>query len=368
MYVLTSVSHSANSWGDYRSGGAGGFDYSNTFMCLPITIPFRPRRKTPKPVIAGTQTAVVVGPEKSEIFTDHYGRVKVQFHWDRRVKGNQHRPLDSQADRSCWIRVAQPWAGKSWGTSFWPRVGQEVLVAFLEGDPDQPIIVGSVYNEDQRPPYLGSAQFPSNDRKHPNNPRLSGVKTCSTPGAKGYNEVRFDDTKGKEQVFLHAQRNLDVRVRGSSMTTVGGSCHLTIGGVMEDGTKYGDLRERVKRDHFLHVEGDSRQRIDGRWDFTVDGPAVEWYCNNHRERTDEEWYVQGKRILIEASDVLCISGPGGFITIGADGIAINGKKVDINCAPAVQPLPVHDPAMAVQLPGEPAGADSAVSGFKSSRD
>src|SRR5262249_7943489 len=135
-YVLTKVDHSASGV-DFRSGG-GDFSYSNSFTCIPLALPYRPLRTTPKPVVPGTQTAVVVGPKGSEIFTDKFGRVKVQFFWDRQGK--------SDADSSCWVRVAQIWAGKRWGAFFIPRIGQEVVVAFEEGDPDEPIIVGSVYN------------------------------------------------------------------------------------------------------------------------------------------------------------------------------------------------------------------------------
>jgi type VI secretion system secreted protein VgrG len=198
-YVLTAISHSAV-LSDYRSGG-GEFDYYNSFSCIPLDLPFRPQRSTPRPVVPGSQTAVVVGPKGAEIFTDGYGRVKVQFHWDREGESN--------ADSSCWIRVAQPIAGKRWGASFWPRIGQEVVVDFLEGDPDQPIIVGSVYNAEQMPPYLGSGL----DSKHMDDNKVSGFKTNTTPGGQGYNELRFDDTRGKEQVFVHAERNMDVRVK-----------------------------------------------------------------------------------------------------------------------------------------------------------
>src|SRR5262249_52738901 len=142
-----------------------------------------------------------------------YGRVKVQFFWDRRD------PKRFPLPDSGWVRVAQVWAGKRWGASFWPRIGQEVVVAFEEGDPDKPIILGSVYNAEQMPPYLGGGPDP----RHRNDNKVSGIKTNTTPGGQGYNELRFDDTKGKEQLFLHAQRNLDVHVGGSSMTTVGGS-------------------------------------------------------------------------------------------------------------------------------------------------
>ncbi|TMQ32333.1 MAG: type VI secretion system tip protein VgrG, partial [Planctomycetota bacterium] len=153
-YLLTTVQHLASSTVDYRSEDKAGYRYENSFTAIPFAQPYRPRRVTPKPFVQGTQTAYVVGPAGEEIFTDKYGRVKVQFHWDREGKNN--------ADSSCWVRVAQVWAGKRWGASFWPRIGQEVIVAFQEGDPDQPIIVGSVYNADQMPPYLGKGL----DSKH----------------------------------------------------------------------------------------------------------------------------------------------------------------------------------------------------------
>ena len=174
----------------------------------------------------GTQTAVVVGPSGEEIYTDRYGRVRVQFHWDREGKND--------TDSSCWVRVGQPIAGRRWGASFWPRIGQEVIVDFLEGDPDQPIIVGSVYNSDQMPPYLGDGP----DGKHKNDNKLTGVKSNTTMGGEGFNEWRFDDTKGKEQIFLHAERNMDTRVKNDAMESVGSNKHVTVGGE-KDGKTWG---------------------------------------------------------------------------------------------------------------------------------
>ena len=145
-YVLTRVSTPGGLWRAMATAAAvrRNSTYQNAFKCLPLALPFRPARVTPKPTVQGTQTAVVVGPAGEEIFTDKYGRVKVQFHWDREGKYD--------ADSSCWIRVATIWAGKGWGVIHIPRIGQEVIVDFLEGDPDQPIVIGSVYNADQMPP------------------------------------------------------------------------------------------------------------------------------------------------------------------------------------------------------------------------
>ena len=204
-FVLTEVSHSVRMGADYRSGHGGGFSYSNTFTLLPAAVPFRPQRSTPKPVVAGTQTAVVVGPKGEEIFTDRHGRVKVQFHWDRDGKND--------ADSSCWVRVTQPWAGKRWGAFFIPRIGQEIIVDFLEGDPDQPICVGCVYNPAQPHPYLGDGPDTSNMNNHKQDPKVMGIKTNTTPGGVGFNEWRFDDTKGKEQVFIHAEKDKDLALR-----------------------------------------------------------------------------------------------------------------------------------------------------------
>ena len=166
-YVLTAVTHSAV-LDTYRSNRSGDFQYSNDFTCIPFDLPYRPQRLTEKPTINGTQTAIVVGPPGEEIWPDQYSRVKVQFHWDREGKND----LGS----SCWVRVSTPWAGKQWGMIHIPRIGQEVIVAFEEGDPDRPIIVGSVYNYEQMPPFA-----------LPENKTQSGLKSHTHKG-QGYNE------------------------------------------------------------------------------------------------------------------------------------------------------------------------------------
>lgn len=171
------------------------------FTAIPSSTPFRPARVTPRPVIAGLQTAKVVGTESEEIHTDVYGRIKVRFHWDREGKS------------SCFIRTAQMWAGPSWGSQCIPRVGHEVVVSFLEGDPDQPLVVGSVHNG------LNPPAFPVPAQKE-----VSGVKSKSTPnGGTGYNELSFDDTKGKEVINLRAQHNMRTVVENERYTKVGGN-------------------------------------------------------------------------------------------------------------------------------------------------
>ncbi len=192
-FVLTAVEHEASE--PLTAGARGGSgSYRNTFTAIPASVPFRPARFTPRPIVHGLQPAVVVGPSGEEIYTDQYGRVKVQFFWDRYGQKN--------ADSSCWMRVAELWAGQQWGMVFTPRIGQEVLVEFLEGDPDQPVVTGRVYNAEQMPPYA-----------LPANMTQSGIKTRSTKEgtAEHFNELRFEDKKDGEQIYFHAQKDF-VRV------------------------------------------------------------------------------------------------------------------------------------------------------------
>ncbi|MET0339620.1 MAG: type VI secretion system tip protein TssI/VgrG [Polyangiales bacterium] len=176
--------------------------FRSALTLLKSDVPYRPARRTERPCIAGVQTAKVVGKGSgTDIWTDKHGRVKVQFPWDREGKSDEN--------SSCWLRVAQVWAGSGWGTQHVPRIGQEVLVSFLEGDPDRPIVTGSVYNGSATPPFA-----------LPDKAMVSGVKTDSTPNAVGYNELSFDDTKGKENIVLRAQRDLTAEVGRDASFTV----------------------------------------------------------------------------------------------------------------------------------------------------
>lgn len=185
-YVLTGVEHTATLSGDYRSGQNLALKYENRFTCIPLALPFRPRQKTARPRVEGTQTAVVVGPPGEEIYCDKYGRVKIQFHWDREGQNN----LAS----SCWVRVATIWAGKRRGVIHVPMVGDEVVVDFLEGDPDRPIIIGSVYNAEMMPPY----ELPSSK------------KTTAYKGSTGSNYATTDNTAGKELYKINSDKDIHV--------------------------------------------------------------------------------------------------------------------------------------------------------------
>lgn len=213
-YVLTEVQHEASVEGMYTTGSSVSLVYHNTFKCLPYDLPFRPARTTSKPKVKGQQTAVVVGPSGDDpIYCDKYGRVKVQFRWDRQGKSN--------ADSSCWIRVAQPWAGSNWGAITLPRIGQEVVVGFLEGNPDEPIILGSVYNAVQMPP------FPLPDQK-----TQAGIKTrtvgsgASQPNFSG---IRFEDTQGGEYIHIHSERDMSHSTERNMYLNVASEKHEHVG-------------------------------------------------------------------------------------------------------------------------------------------
>lgn len=290
-YVLTSVQHLGRE--SYESDG--GSSYSNHFTCMPKTVSYRPARVTPKPVIQGVQTAVVVGPKGEEIHVDPYGRVRAQFHWDRLGKKDE--------SSSCWIRVAQNWAGKGWGALFIPRIGQEVIVSFLEGDPDQPLITGCVYNAEQVVPY--------DLKKHATR---STIKSDSSKGHGGFNELRFEDKKGGEQIFLHAQYDMDTRVKNDSREWIGKDRHLII---------KGKQKEAIDGDCHLVIKGNQKESIDGDCHLTVK--------KNRNEKVGQTLSIKaGQKVVIEAGMELSLKAGGGFIDIGPAGVYISGAMVFIN--------------------------------------
>lgn len=205
QYLVTSASWSIARKGDLtQDDDTGGVEYHCSFAAVPGAQTYRPERTTLRPVIHGPQTAVVVGQANNEIWTEANGRIKVQFHWDRVGTKDEN--------SSCWIRVAQPWAGNTWGGQFIPRIGDEVVVEFLEGDPDRPLVTGSVYNAQQMPPFV-----------LPDNATQGGLRTRSTQKGDGttFNELRFEDNKGSEQIFFHAERDFLREVENNDTLTVG---------------------------------------------------------------------------------------------------------------------------------------------------
>ena len=358
-YLITSIQHFATQPGP-ETGDGGATDYSNSFTCIPATVQYRPTRMTPKPLVSGIQTAVVVGPQGEEIYTDKYGRIKVCFHWDR--EGRQKQKSEGQKV-SCWIRVAQTGAGRKWGFMSIPRIGQEVVVDFLEGDPDRPLVVGCVYNQDQMPHY-----DPEQEKTK------TYIKTNSSKGGDGFNELMFEDKKDQERVFIHAEKNMDTRVKNDSKTAVCGNRHQIIGTEEGDG---GDQRElvwknkhlNVKQDQIEHIEGnlelmigngdagggnvdiviekqktetigtgsdltvggDQREKIDGSLSLTVGGDHQTKAGTKMQMESGQEIHIKsGMTLIIEAGVQLTLKGPGGFIDINPAGVTIQGMLVNIN--------------------------------------
>jgi type VI secretion system secreted protein VgrG len=242
-------------------GGADEARYGNRFVAIPAETPFHPPLVTPKPVVRGVQTAIVVGPSGEEIYTDKHGRVKVQFHWDR---------LGKKDDKSsCWIRVSQVWAGESWGGMHIPRINQEVVVDFLEGDPDRPLIVGRVYHGTNVVPY-----------GLPDNKTRSTIKSNSSPGGGGSNELRFEDKKGSEEVYLHAQKDLTIAVENDKNQTVG---HDETLHVSHDRTVTVDHDEidKIGHDRTRSVGHDEKVDISNNRTITVGADHTETISGNH---------------------------------------------------------------------------------------
>lgn len=345
-YLVTSTTiHFESDLYHSAAGGGGGVFFQCQFSAMDSSQPFRPPRLTPKPMIQGPQTAVVVGKDGEEIWTEKHGRVKLQFHWDRYG--------ESDEDSSCWIRVSQPWAGANWGGVFLPRIGQEVIVEFLEGDPDRPIITGRVYNGDNMYPYA-----------LPDNQTQSGFKSRSTKDGTGdnFNEIRFEDKKGEEQVYIHAEKNEDIVVENDKTEDVGHDETITIGN---------DRTETVKHDETMTVENDRTRNVNNNETVTVAmmrthtvgineaitvGAAQEVTVGGFRTLTvglyqntaigldqsetigknhtvdvgDDETIKIGKKLLIEVGDEITIKTGKASINMKKDGtINIEGKDITI---------------------------------------
>ncbi len=335
----------ATSWrivnGGYESGTSETYEYHFTAELIDKKEPFRSARTTPKPLVQGCQTAVVVGHSrrtKDDIYCDPYGRIKVQFHWDR------HGKIGKPENSSCWIRVSQVWAGKEWGGLHIPRVGQEVIVSFLEGDPDQPIVTGRVYNEDNKPVY---SPLDSNHTQ-------SGIKSRSTPDGnkENFNEIRMEDKIGEEELYLHAERN-QTNITENDYT-------VKVGYEKKDKGSYTfnvhqDRTELVSEgDYSLEVaKGNKRVKVEaGKYSIKVRGDKklkveegnykIEVLKGNYSLKADHsqagEVKIKAQRIKVEGSQEIELVIPGHSIKLDPSGISIkssgfvqiNGKLVKIN--------------------------------------
>jgi len=312
-FLVTSVSCSAQ--GDEFDTGGGEDEpaFRVHFNCIPVGQPFRPARTTPKPRVQGPQTAVVVGTSSEEIYTDEHGRVKVKFFWDRYGKADEN--------ASCFIRVSQNWAGKSWGGMFIPRVGQEVIVDFLEGDPDQPIITGRVYNGENKPPYA-----------LPGMKTISGIKTDSSTGGGGFNELRFEDKKGEEQVFMHAEKNMDVRVKADYFQWVGNDRNVMVINDLKTSVDHDEHREigndfkhKITNDHHLNVGGKQAIKVTGSKSTTVDGAVIDDFKADHTHKVAAKLSIKADIIVLEAGTNITLK-------VGDSYIAIDSSSIDFKTA------------------------------------
>lgn len=337
-YLVTKITHEVEQNPQYTTDDETEDPYSATFSCIPHgrnAPPFCPPWKTRKPVIYGTQTATVVGPSGEEIFTDKYGRVKVQFHWDRYGQND--------ADSSCWVRVAQSWASKGWGSMFIPRIGMEVIVHFEEGDPDKPIITGCVYNPETMPAYT----LPDEKTK-------SGIKTNSSKGGDGFNEFRFEDKKGDEQIFVHGEKNLDVRIKNDAKELIKNDRHL----IVEN-----NQHEKVTRDKHLKVGGDKNEEVTGTTSLTTQNIQNKVNQNYALDATSEVHIKGGMNVVMESNTSLTLKVGGNFININSGGIFIKGTMVMLNSGGMAGSGSGASP----NSPQDPQEADDAVAGSEVSR-
>jgi type VI secretion system secreted protein VgrG len=337
QYVVVEAAHQADE-GSFRSQNSNTEEnhYGNSFTCIPYALPYLPPRVTARPSIPSPLTAVVVGPPGEEIFTEQYGRIKVKFMWD---------PASDNTDNTCWARVATSWAGSNWGSIHIPRIGQEVVVSFLNGDPDRPLVTGSVYNPDQMPPY-----------NLPEHKTVSTLKSRSTKqgGKTNFNEVRFEDLKGKEQLFIHAERDKDERTKAESREWVGANRHLIVkqnqkesvtqdkhvkvGGnyVFEtDGDKHfdtkGNVCENVGGNRDITLGGNHSEKVGGKYSLAVGQSTEQTSGTKFAHQAGQEIHLKaGMKVVIEAGVELTLIGPGGFIDINPAGVVIQGTVVLIN--------------------------------------
>jgi type VI secretion system secreted protein VgrG len=329
-YLITSTTCHAVSNSYSGGAGAGEHEFTCDFTAISSKTQFRPPRVTPKPVVNGPQTAVVVGPAGEEIHTDPYGRIMVQFHWDRRGQKDEN--------SSCWIRVGQLWASGSWGSIWVPRIGMEVIVEFLEGDPDRPIVTGNVYNGANKTPY----SLPADKTK-------STIKTNSSKGGGGSNEIRFEDKKGSEEMYVHAQKDMNHVVENDHSVQIGNDHSLQVGNdqgiVIQGGNRTiavqsGTHTETIKGDTTIRVtSGKLVHRVEANTAaYFVSGDITENY--NARQTTvvkDDIAITSGTaNIVVDAALSIRLTSGASQITLQKDGtITITGKTVRIHGSDSV---------------------------------
>jgi len=334
LWLLTRISHEGKQPQVLEesitrdSDSSDGFQqgYRNRFLATPWDVFYRAPLKHPKPQILGSQTAVVTGPEGEEIHCDQYGRVKVQFHWDREGQGDDK--------SSCWLRVASGWAGDRYGAIVIPRIGMEVLVTFLEGDPDQPLVSGCLYHKEHEVPYA----LPANKTR-------SLFKSLSSPGGGGFNELRIEDKKGAEQIFVHAQRDWDQNIEHDQKIRIGHERHDSVEQnaysefkAEEHRTTHGERKTEIRADDHLTVAGTQHIKL-GVAQLTQAGTEIH--------------IKAGDKIVIEAALEMTLKAGGSFIKLDPGGITVQGPLVKANAGGA----PGSGSGIGIKPPLQPGAAD-----------
>jgi type VI secretion system secreted protein VgrG len=284
-----------------ESDQGGMTQYHNELVLMPADLAWRPK-PNPKPRVDGPQIAVVVGPEGEEIYCDEHGRVKVQFPWDRYAEPNE--------TASAWVRVSQGWAGGGYGSMAIPRIGHETVVSFLEGDPDQPLITGRVYNAVNTPPYA----LPAHKTR-------TAIRTQSHQG-EGFQELRFEDEAGQEQIWLHAQKDLELLINNDRTEEIGNDSFLTV---------HHDRIGEIHADDHLTVHGQRHIQIDGDDHLIVQGSRHEKYGRAQLVEAGREIHLKaGSKTVIEAGAEITLQAGSSFIKLDPSGITIVGAQVKIN--------------------------------------
>ncbi|NOH82469.1 type VI secretion system tip protein VgrG [Vibrio sp. 03-59-1] len=300
-WLIVRVSHHGKQPQVLEEFASEGASYQAQFTCIPWDVPYRPKQLA-RPTIVGTQTAFVTGPENEEIYCDEFGRVKVLFHWDRESSANEN--------ASCWLRTAQGWAGNGYGQLILPRVGHEVIVSFINGDPNKPLITGALYNAKNRVPY-----------ELPEHKTRSTFKTSSSIGADNFNELRFEDKKDQEHIYLHAAKDLDSQVENKRTQEIKDSDRLTV---------TGDQYQEIKKDSHSTVQGHQFTATKNESHQQIEGSLHQKISHSQLIESGSEIHLHvGNKAVIEAGSEITLSGGGSFINVDGNGVTVVGPAINL---------------------------------------
>lgn len=301
-WLITSVNYEGRQPQVLEELAEGASHYEFRFQCIPWSVPYR-LAKIEKPRIHNIDTAMVTGPENEEIYCDEHGRVKVQFHWDRNCQADEK--------TSCWLRTSQGWAGNQYGQFVLPRIGHEVIVSFIQGDPDKPIITGSLYNGDNKPPYT-----------LPEHKTRSTFKTSSSIGADNFNELRFEDKKATEQIYIHAAKDMDSQIQNNRTSEIFNDDHSVV---------HHDQFHQITKDNHLTVQLDNLSSIKGDAHQQVSGSIQQKIQGSRLEQIGTELHIKvGNKAVLDAGSELTITTGSSTMKLDSGGIHLLGAAIDLN--------------------------------------